>query len=128
MPKETKITSHRQRVFCRGPSQRRKSPLRDPGPKNPEEKSAPSPRAISESWSILMDPDVTRQSSKFRVIGVHIWLAVPASTSLINSSDSNWPIFLRITSDTFLNGIPGLEIVVDIVPAASGMIQALATD
>src|SRR6266487_6691038 len=65
---------------ARGPSQRRKSPLREPGPKKPEEKSAPSPRAISESCSILMEPDVTRQSSKFRIMGVHIWLAVPAST------------------------------------------------
>src|SRR5438093_10562143 len=87
----------------RGPSQRRKSPLRDPGPKNPEEKSAPSPRAISESWSSLMHRDDTRQSSTLRVIVVPRWRAVPVSTALDIVSVSCSHMILNFTCYTYVD-------------------------
>src|SRR6266567_7072966 len=110
-----------------GPSQRRNSPFRDPGPKTPEEKSAPSPRAISARSPILMEPLVTRQSSKFRIIGFQTWLAVPAPVSLINSSETNSPMLRLIIKETLLNGAPGVEIVVERAPIGSGLTRAFAT-
>ncbi len=75
-----------------------------------------------------MELDVTRQRSKFRIMGRQSWSDVPALAPPIDSSETNSPTFLFTVRKTLLKDVPGLETVAERAPAGPGVSAALATD